>query len=294
MVSVVMITYGHEKYIEEAINGVLMQDCNFDVELIVANDCSPDKTDEVIQKIIKNHQKSSWIRYIKHEKNIGMMPNFVYTLKQAKGKYIALCEGDDYWIDPLKLQKQVDFLEENEDYAVVATNGVVVDEEKKIEDFNKILNTGKVPLELIFSNWLFPTASIIYRKNNFPIPEWTLKYKNGDWLLLTYLALTGSVYYYNKKMIVYRKNASSVSRTFKEFEVLFELNGIVNEYLKNEKFVTSKQKEIIQSGYIKNLKKQLKFKILEESNLSDFENRIKFTDLLKLLKKKLLKAIKSF
>ncbi len=114
-----MITYSHEKFIEQAINGVLMQECNFEVELIIANDCSPDKTDEVIQKVIDNHHKPSWIRYIKHDKNLGMMSNFIFAMQQCKGKYIALCEGDDYWTDPLKLQKQVDFLEGNKEYDIV-------------------------------------------------------------------------------------------------------------------------------------------------------------------------------
>ncbi|MDO9260985.1 MAG: glycosyltransferase, partial [Flavobacteriaceae bacterium] len=108
-VSVCMITYNHENYIQQAIEGVLMQTCNFEVELIIANDCATDKTDEVIQEIIKNHPNSSWIKYTNHSQNKGMMPNFIWAMQQCKGKYIALCEGDDYWTDPLKLQKQVEF-----------------------------------------------------------------------------------------------------------------------------------------------------------------------------------------
>ena len=121
-VSVCMITYGHEKYIREAIEGVLMQECDFEVELIVANDCSPDRTDKVIQEIIKNHPKGSWIKYFKHESNIGIMPNFLFALKQCQGKYVAMCEGDDYWITSDKLQKQVNILENNKDVGLVYTN----------------------------------------------------------------------------------------------------------------------------------------------------------------------------
>ena len=79
--SVVMITYGHEKYIREAIEGVLMQNCNFEIELIIADDCSPDDTESVVQNIIKSHPKGNIIKYIKHQKNKGMMPNFriIYT-----------------------------------------------------------------------------------------------------------------------------------------------------------------------------------------------------------------------
>ena len=113
MVSVVMITYGHENYIEQAIKGVLMQECDFQYELIIANDCSPDNTDRIVQKIIDNTNNADRIKYVRHTVNKGMTANFLWTLQQASGKYIAICEGDDYWTDPLKLQKQVDLLEVN-------------------------------------------------------------------------------------------------------------------------------------------------------------------------------------
>ena len=109
LLSVIMITYGHENFIEQAIKGVLIQECNFDFELIIANDCSPDNTDIIIKDIIANDPRAGKIKYVRHNNNIGMMPNFIYALQSAKGKYIALCEGDDYWTLPSKLQKQVDF-----------------------------------------------------------------------------------------------------------------------------------------------------------------------------------------
>lgn len=119
-VSVVTITYGHEKYITETLDGVLMQQYKGPVEFIIANDNSPDATDEVVKKyFLENPAPSNFeIKYTKHETNKGMMPNFSWALQQATGKYIALCEGDDYWIDPLKLQKQVIFLENNEEYNI--------------------------------------------------------------------------------------------------------------------------------------------------------------------------------
>ena len=111
-----MVTYNHEKFISEAIEGVLIQQTNFSFELIIANDASTDGSDKIINEFIANHPKGNLIKYFKHEKNVGMMQNFTFALGHCKGKYIALCEGDDYWTDPLKLQKQVDFLEANEDY----------------------------------------------------------------------------------------------------------------------------------------------------------------------------------
>lgn len=114
-VSVVTITYGHEKYITETLDGVLMQQYDGPVEFIIANDNSPDATDQVMKKYFleKPAPRNFEIKYTKHETNKGVMSNFLWSLKQASGKYIALCEGDDYWIDPLKLQKQVVTLENN-------------------------------------------------------------------------------------------------------------------------------------------------------------------------------------
>ncbi|WP_298392059.1 glycosyltransferase family 2 protein [Flavobacterium sp.] len=117
-VSICMSAYNHEEFIEEALVSVLEQNCQFDFEVILSNDCSKDKTDEVINKIIKNHPKGHTINYTNQEKNLGMNGNLIFTLEQVKGKYIALLEGDDYWTDKNKLQKQFDFLESNLDYAL--------------------------------------------------------------------------------------------------------------------------------------------------------------------------------
>tara|TARA_R100000935_G_scaffold9921_3_gene19911 strand:- start:9298 stop:10224 length:927 start_codon:yes stop_codon:yes gene_type:complete len=118
LVSVCMITYNHENYIKQAIEGVLMQECNFNIELIIANDKSTDRTDEEIVNLINTHSRSIRITYFSHKNNLGMIPNFIFSLNKCKGKYIAMCEGDDFWTDPYKLQKQFDFLESNDDYVL--------------------------------------------------------------------------------------------------------------------------------------------------------------------------------
>jgi glycosyltransferase involved in cell wall biosynthesis len=122
IVSVVMITYNHENFIEEAIDGVLMQNFDSDIELIIANDKSTDHTHQAIEDVLaKDISEHIQVRYFNHKINKGMMSNFIWSLEQAEGKYIALCEGDDYWTDPFKLQKQVNFLEENEEYNLVTS-----------------------------------------------------------------------------------------------------------------------------------------------------------------------------
>ncbi|TDG37711.1 glycosyltransferase [Pedobacter changchengzhani] len=121
MVSVSMITYGHDNYIIEAIAGVLTQKANFAIKLIISDDCSPDNTERLVKALIENHPNGHWIEYYRHEKNIGMNANAAFASSKCQGKYVAICEGDDYWTDPLKLQKQVDFLEANKGYGLVYT-----------------------------------------------------------------------------------------------------------------------------------------------------------------------------
>jgi len=127
-----MITYGHEKYVGESVESILMQETNFDFELIIADDCSPDNTEEVIKNIIKNHKKGHLVKYTKHSVNKGIMPNLLFALEQCKHKYIAMCEGDDFWVTTDKLQKQVDFLEAHPDYGLVYTH---------VKHFNQETNT---------------------------------------------------------------------------------------------------------------------------------------------------------
>lgn len=120
IVSVCIITYNHELYIREAIEGVLMQKTTFPIELIISEDCGPDSTRKIVKEYAAKYPDI--IIADLPEKNRGMIDNFHHCVSLAKGKYIALCEGDDYWTDPLKLQKQVDFLEANLEYGLVYTD----------------------------------------------------------------------------------------------------------------------------------------------------------------------------
>ena len=115
IVSVCIITYNHEKFIKRAIDSVLMQTTDYDVEIILGDDCSVDKTTIICQDYEKKYNN---VHLLKRDKNIGMNANWMDTIRSATGKYIALLEGDDYWIDKNKLQKQVDFLENNKDYVL--------------------------------------------------------------------------------------------------------------------------------------------------------------------------------
>jgi len=115
-VSVCTRTYNLEEYISETLDSFLMQETDFPFEIVIDDDCSTDDTVEVISRYV--HQFPNIIRADFRKKNIGARQSLLKNMQRARGKYIAYCDGDDYWTDPLKLQKQVDFLEKNDEYVL--------------------------------------------------------------------------------------------------------------------------------------------------------------------------------
>ena len=215
-VSVIMITYKHEQFIAKAIEGILMQKCDFEVELIIADDCSPDKTEEKVFQIIKNHPKNSWIKYTKHKTNKGMISNFNWVLNQCKGKYIAMCEGDDYWTDPLKLQKQVDFLEKNEEYSACFHDVEIVNKDNK-----PLENKNNHEIKYIDNQTDFDFDDFLFRGNHIHTPSVVFRAKNienfilpnvvkGDYFLHLHNAYNGKIKRFEAKMAAYRVHLGGV------------------------------------------------------------------------------------
>lgn len=120
-----MITYNHEPYISQAIEGILAQETTYPVELIISEDCSTDNTRKIVLEYAKEYPDIIVVDL--PDKNRGMNQNALHNFSLARGKYIALCEGDDYWTDPLKLQKQIDFLSVNPEYGMCYTDYRTVD-----------------------------------------------------------------------------------------------------------------------------------------------------------------------
>lgn len=129
-VSVFVCFYNQEQYAAQTLNSFLAQECNFDFEIVIGEDFSKDNT----LKICIEYQKRfpDKIKLLNRKKNLGLIENFFEGLSHCKGKYIATCGGDDYWTDPLKLQKQVDFLENNPDYVIAYHDSVLIDENGKL------------------------------------------------------------------------------------------------------------------------------------------------------------------
>lgn len=256
-VSVVTITYGHQDYIVDTIKGVLMQDYKGPIEFIIANDNSPDNTDEVINSYLKTAAipPNIDIKNTKHTTNKGMMPNFIWALQQATGDYIAMCEGDDYWIDPLKLQKQVDFLEDNDEYGLVHTNYFeYYEKNNKIEkhkscnfsraDENRYyLKTGDIrTLTVLFRSKFIAEIKVLFDQ------EFMKNAVIGDRPIFLLISSTSKIKFFDEIMGTYRisatNSASHFSDLFKYYNFLYQtsvLNQNLYNYFKIEACNNSKQ-----------------------------------------------------
>jgi glycosyltransferase involved in cell wall biosynthesis len=240
-VSVCMITYGHEKYIRDAIEGVLMQECDFEVELILANDCSPDQTDDVIQEILLNHPRGSWIKYFNHEKNLGIMPNFIFALRQCSGDYVAMCEGDDYWITKDKLQKQIDILERNKAIGLVYTNVKHFIQKKGqfVDIPARFAAEQSEVIPMMLKSKFIEFATTVFRKSILDkvltILEKELENKViGDTRILLETVYNSSLYFLNETTTVYRIIEGSASHPINLEKFIFAL---LDSYYCRKEFV---------------------------------------------------------
>lgn len=163
-ISVIIISYKQERFIEKAIRSVFMQSGNLPVELIISDDASPDNTQEVISKLIEAAPENITVVYTPHQKNIGATPNFFDALSKVTGEYLCFCEGDDYWTDPDKLQTQYAFLEQNRDYSMCFHQVQNVSPDPEIDGslFSKVENKDYSMLE-IYQHWIVHTTSVFMR-----------------------------------------------------------------------------------------------------------------------------------
>ena len=209
--SVFVMVYNHEKYIAECLEGILMQKCNFNFDIVVGEDCSTDKSREILLEYQNRYPGK--FKLLLHETNVGAAKNQMQVFNSCNGKYIAMCEGDDYWIDPLKLQKQVDFLEANLDFSMCFHSVMITNSNLKYSYHFNIPKESTLTIgDLILKHYI-PTCSLVFRKNYLPIvfPNWFQFSIVGDIPLEIMLAYNGKVKYIENEMATYRKHAQGIT-----------------------------------------------------------------------------------
>ena len=253
LVSICCITYNHQAYIKDALNGFKNQKTDFPVEIIISDDNSTDGTQAIIVSQISQYNDS--ILFLSHDQNLRAVRNFILTIQACNGKYIALCEGDDYWIDPYKLQKQVDFLEAHpnctscfHDVNYQYENGEIKPSPYKNSVEKDIYSIEDLLVKDVWTktcSCMFVNGLINQRLNL--LDDLSI----GDWPLFVLLAEKGDIGYIHEVMGVYRVHSDSLFSTIgleKQLLAILDSRIKVNRYL-NFKYKNLLMPEIYKYSY---------------------------------------------
>lgn len=237
VVSVFCTTYNHAQYLGQAIDSVLLQETDFDVEMVIGEDCSNDMTLQIAQEYERLYPGK--VRVLAHKHNIGFTANMMATMAACKGEYIAYLEGDDYWTDPTKLQRQVDALRAAPDCAMCFHDAELIYEDGSVdrdavpgawtdtfsEQFATILpptEPDQAPVrfsqhDVVRLGWFMPAPSLLFRASSLPrpLPPWFEGVYSGDYTLHLLSTTHGSALYLPRRMAAYRKHAGGVSFTMR-------------------------------------------------------------------------------
>lgn len=237
MVSVILLTYQQEKTIGQTIESILAQKTQYSFEIIIGEDCSKDNTRQICEKYVKNHPQI--VKLLPSAPNKGLMVNYFDSFKSAKGKYIMVCAGDDYWPNENKIERQVDFLEAHSDYVFVCgltkhineSNGSVRIERYK--PFNDNLFR-----QLMIDKMFFTIGSICFRKEALPLEILKQFVEKGyvceDYPIVLWLSRQGKASVLNEILFAHRFYAGSISNatTFeKRISFVKALCDIRNDFM---------------------------------------------------------------
>lgn len=249
-VVVLTITYNHSKYIEDTLKGFAMQQTDFPFLCCVFDDASTDGEQDVLKKWVENHCNPNEIEVYDHPLTIILKapdkvnPNCIYVIHLQKvntwgkpekkrlinywsmfGEYIALCEGDDYWVEPLKLQHQVNFLEKNKDFSAVASQSRMVYSFSISTDFfSRVIEDRDYDKYDLIGPRPFHTATILYR--NISVINTAPSVYSGDACLIFTLSALGRIHYSSLVTGIYRKHSSGASSTCTKEQLMRDFNMI--------------------------------------------------------------------
>ena len=230
-VSIINNTFNHEKYIRDAIEGFLMQQTTFKVEILIHDDASNDDTSSIVREYENKYPSLIFPIYQSiNQYSKGIKPSRHYQFPRSRGKYIALCEGDDYWTDPLKLQKQVDFLENHPEFAICHHNMIVKYENNSNDDrlWNSPEQSEITSIQDLARGNYISTASCLFRNNTSTTSQdWFKNAPVGDYFLHMENAKYGNIRYMRDIMGVYRVHDEGV---WEKTDMKYKLEKLIEIY----------------------------------------------------------------
>lgn len=238
--SVIVLCYNFESYIEQCLISILSQRTNFEFEVLVRDDFSNDKSSSIIERVQYYNPN---VKFVRGEKNIGFAKSYKQLLDMSQGEYIAYTDGDDYWTDNYKLQRQCDFLDNNKDYMMTCTGYWQKDEKENytpkhpnqwlcpiVHDGNFNITTEHF-LELNPSHY-----GRVYRKNPTSFFDYMYDLPMLDWPMNFELSLNGKVKYINFPSGVYRRHSGGLMNSLKTQDIGTTIKTKLNERYQN--FIT--------------------------------------------------------
>lgn len=217
VLDVLVPIYNHEKYLAQTLDGFVNQVTDFKFRVLASDDCSTDKTRDIMRAYAAKYPELIFPFF--HEKNVGPLGNGYSLLSRVTSKYAALCDGDDYWTDPYKIQKQVSFLENNPDFSICFGNADVIDEQgndvPRETFFPKVEKEVLTIEDIIVSDaHIAPTASMLFRNVlPRPIPGFFLTIFSADTFIMLMLADKGKVKYMNETFTMYRTHSGGMTQS---------------------------------------------------------------------------------
>lgn len=233
-ISVVVITYNQENCIDRALAGVFAQRGDFELEVVVANDASTDSTLEHILKWKERFPEN--LKLVNHEKNVGFRKNYLSAVKAATGKYMCMCDADDYWIDRHKLKRQMEYMESHPDCAVTFHRIVNVYEQTGVKTLSNGGQKAECDIVDLSRRNFITNLSVMYRRELVPaenLPEWIGDVSLPDYAYHMIYAAHGNIHYFRRPMGVYSKNSEgawSLSSRVHQYEMALDVRRRLMEY----------------------------------------------------------------
>jgi len=238
--SILLVSYNHEKYIKQCLDSIFMQDFDGSIELVVADDASQDKTLNIIKSYEAKDSRFTF-KYLDFSQNLGITKNYQRSFPKCSGNYVAIMEGDDFWFSPKKLTKQINFLENHSECLACSSNYIVHNEDAG--DFNVRLSNPHnhqyrylSAKDLIEDNIIGNFSTVVYRKSALDqLPPKLFWYKSYDWIINISIASKGLIGFLFEPLSAYRIHKGGAHSQNNEIAQLKEQK----EELKNYNYITN-------------------------------------------------------